>query len=174
MGEQKQDEEQKPQTEAEKQKQQLEIVVGVVDVDGTQEKVTQLDALSSQWRQTAAKAVKHEDPETYAQYRTVKYATGEKPDLAQRKKAYKIIVERFLELGYTELDPLEPSPVQIACMGWRGQALMLLKLIDEEGYAEFKKIMAGEGKFPNLKTRKNAFRLVVLRFLDKSYRLAGV
>ncbi|KKM64169.1 hypothetical protein LCGC14_1504040 [marine sediment metagenome] len=168
------DGEKKPQTEAEKQKQQLAVVVGVADVDGTQENVTHLDALSSQWRQMAAKAIKHEDPETYAQYRTVKYATGEEPDLAQRKKAYQIIVERFLELGYTELDPLEPSKAQVVCLGWRGQALRLLKIVDEEGYAEFQKLMAGEGKFPNLKTRKKAFRFVVLRFLDRSYRLAGV
>jgi len=84
----------------------MEVVQPVFEgEDGKTYSVTALDSMSHAWRQMAAQAVKALDPATYKKYREVKYAgidkdAGERPSLTQRRKAYLIIVKRFLELSY--------------------------------------------------------------------------
>ena len=138
--------------------------------------ITKLDVVSSRWRQMAVHVLKQLDEESYAEYRKLKYGeAGEvtDPDIAQRKKAYRFAVTRFLDLSYTEIEPDAPSQLQVAGEMWRQQAVQLLKIVDPEAYAEYRKMKYGAGKSPDLDVRKAAYKFALLRFLDASYKIAG-
>ncbi len=98
---------------------------------------------------------------------------GSKPDLTTRKKAYAFAARRFLDISYTEIEPDAPTKLQAAGEHWRQQAVQLLRVIDPDGYAEYRKRKYGKGKTPNLKTRKAAYAFAVGRFLEASYKVAG-
>ena len=158
-------------------KDDLTSVVTSHKVEGVGETpVTKLDILSSRWRQTASQILKTIDADAYAKYRTMKYPDGPEstPGLPTRKKAYAFAVRRFLDLTYTEIEPDEPTKAQVVGEGWRQQAVQLLRVIDPDGYAEYRKMKYGQGKTPDLKTRKAAYAFAVARFLEASYKLAGV
>ena len=88
--------------EIEAKKAQLMTVVGKQATQDGEVDVTQLDAISHHWRQTAVQMLKVLDPAAYKKYREMKYAGGESPTLEQRKSAYKFAVKRFLEISYTK------------------------------------------------------------------------
>jgi hypothetical protein len=158
-------------------KDKLTSVVTSHKVEGVGETpVTGLDILSSRWRQTAAQILKKISPDDYAKYRDMKYPDGDgsKPDLATRKKAYAFAVRRFLDLTYTEIEPDEPTKAQAIGEGWRQQAVKVLHVIDPEGYKEYRQRKYGTSETPDLKTRKAAYAFAVARFLEASYKLAGV
>lgn len=92
--------EKKQQAAAIKDALEKPVTMASSKVDGKEYLLTGLDMFGHQWRQQATQIVKVLDPETYTQYKAVKYGKGDQPDLETRKAAYKIIVERCLELSY--------------------------------------------------------------------------
>jgi hypothetical protein len=154
----------------------LKSVVTSHDIEGVGETpISKLDIISSRWRQTAAQALKAENPEGYEEYRTLKYPDGpdSKPDFATRKKAYRFAVLRFLNISYTAVEPDQPTQVQVVGESWRQCAVQLLKVLDVDAYAEYRKRKYGKSKSPDLKTRRAAYAFACDRFLDVSYKLAG-
>lgn len=66
-------------------------------------KITKLDAISSQWRQTAVKLLKELSPADYEKYRAIKFEgvpMGQRPSLDQSRAAYLFAMQRFLEISY--------------------------------------------------------------------------
>ncbi len=158
------------------QKEDLTSIVTTHEIEGAGETpITKLDILSSQWRRTAVQILKDLDAEAYEKYRTMKYPDGaeSKPDLATRKKAYGFAVEAFLDLSYTEIEPDQPSKLQVVGESWRQHAVQLLRIMDPEGYAAYRKMKYEAGKNPSLDVRKAAYKCALLRFLNASYKLAG-
>jgi hypothetical protein len=81
----------------------LKQVVGKVQAqDGTEVEATQLDAISSNVRNTVTKILKIVDPKSYAKYREMKYAGGDNPTLEQRRSAYQFAFKAFLLATYTK------------------------------------------------------------------------
>jgi hypothetical protein len=70
----------------------------------TPESPTKLQVAGEMWRQRAVTFLRVLDPEAYATYRERKYGTGDdkidNPDFAQRKKAYRFAMRRFLQKSY--------------------------------------------------------------------------
>ncbi|MEI6236318.1 MAG: hypothetical protein WCT04_24945 [Planctomycetota bacterium] len=62
--------------------------------------VSRLDAISSQVRNTVVEVLKIVDPAGYAEYRKLKYASGENPSLVERRAAYLLAFKKFLEATY--------------------------------------------------------------------------
>ena len=62
--------------------------------------VSRLDAISSQVRNTIVEVLKVVNPEAYAEYRKLKYATGENPSLAERRASYLFAFQKFMEASY--------------------------------------------------------------------------
>jgi hypothetical protein len=83
-------------------KQHLTTPVTAHHIEGTEGEtpITQLDIISTQWRQTATRILKVINPEAYAKYREMKYAGGPSPDHATRMKAYEYAVIEFLHASY--------------------------------------------------------------------------
>lgn len=157
-------------------KDDLGSVVTSHDVAGVGETpITKLDVLSSRWRQTCVAILKAEDKDAYEKYRAMKYPDGKgsKPDLPTRRKAYAFAARRLLDISYTEIEPDAPSNLQAAGEHWRQQAVQLLRVIDPDGYAEYRKRKYGKGKSPDLKTRKAAYAFAIAAFLEASYKIAG-
>jgi len=78
----------------------LAQVIGAVEVDGKEVPVLQVDAVSSQIRQSITQVLRVTDPEGYAEYRKIKYANGDEPSLTDRKAAYRFAFRRFLNATY--------------------------------------------------------------------------
>ncbi len=183
MDEQKQDGQEQDGGEVEKlakMKAALAEEIQKVDVQGVPTGVTRLDVVSGQWRQMAVKALKSGDEESYAEYRRRKYGEGETavedPDLKTRKMAYLYAVTKFLDVSYTEVEPDEPTKLQVVGEMWRQKAVQLLRVIAPDVYAGYRRRKygeKGENKNPDFETRFKAYRFAVRQFLQKSYRLAG-
>ena len=62
--------------------------------------VSRLDGISSQVRNTVVEVLKIVDPVGYAEYRKLKYASGENPSLAERRAAYEFAWKKFLQASY--------------------------------------------------------------------------
>ncbi len=154
----------------------LQSVVTTQEIDGVGlQPITKLDALSSRWRQMATAILKKEDPDAYVKYRGLKYPDGpeSKSDLVTRKKAYAFAMRHFLDISYTETEPDTPTVMQAAGEHWRQQAVQLLRVIDADAYAEYRKRKYSKGKEPDLKTRKAAYAYAIAAFLEASYKIAG-
>ena len=62
--------------------------------------VSRLDAISSQVRNTIVEVLKLVDPVGYAEYKKLKYASGENPSLVERRAAYEMAFKKFLAATY--------------------------------------------------------------------------
>jgi len=176
-------EDQKPQepqqdkpekTDDEKVKELLSTVVGAFNVEGAGETmITQLDVLSSQWRQTWTAILKHTDPEGRDEYKAMKYPPGvENPDITIRRAAYEYVVVRLIDKHVTDIEPLEPSNEHSAIVALVRRAVATLKVIAPEDYAG---VMAMLYAAPfDLDNRRAAYKAASKLFLQKTYKLANV
>ena len=81
----------------------LNVPIVEVSINGAQVDVTRLDALSSHLRRTVVGVIRAVSPRDYAEYKAIKFAgvpRGKRPSIAQARRAYGFLFERFLELSY--------------------------------------------------------------------------
>jgi len=96
--------EQQPQSN-EELRNDLEQIVNATWTNRTGETymVSKLDVLSSRVRATIRKSVEVLDPESYAEYIRIRnegLSPGQRPTLAQSRKAYRYLAQRFVDLTY--------------------------------------------------------------------------
>jgi len=78
----------------------LDGVLGDLEVEGKVVQVSRLDLICSRLRQSVTATLKHADPAGYATYREMKYASGPKPTIEQRRAAYEWAFRRLLQVAY--------------------------------------------------------------------------
>ncbi len=66
------------------------------------------------------------------------------------------------------------TKLDIISHGWRQTAVRLLRVLDPDGYQQYRKLKYGAGKNPDHRTRMKAYQFAVARFLDVGYKIAGL
>ncbi len=66
------------------------------------------------------------------------------------------------------------TKLDIISHGWRQTAVRLLRVLDPEAYQRYRKLKYGAGKNPDHRTRMKAYQFAVARFLEASYKIAGL
>jgi hypothetical protein len=97
---------------------------------------------------------------------------------AQKKERQESLKETLLTpLGTTELQPGQGEtpivPLDVISHNWRQQATTLLRALDPDAYAAYRKMKYEGGPDPDHATRMRAYRYAVGKFLEISYKLAG-
>lgn len=108
-------------------------------------------------------------------------------DVAKDTKAAKKSVKKKSKLDAQKADLLAPrgevpgddgetytiTKLDMVSSQWRQAAVQILRILDPEGYAHYRKLKYEKGQKPDLKTRKKAYSYAIRRFLDISYKIPG-